>query len=120
MIYRRPPLWSETVKALFWAAVAVLSLTGCSQTQVSTTGFKTFNTNFGYVSWKPNSFVATKVNTSTPLNSIWRGVNRETDILKDLGLGMAGPTGALPVAVRGAGILGTKFNNPPTETILTR
>lgn len=98
-----------------------VALSGCAQTQVGPTGFKTFNTNMTQVSWTPTSFHADSINTSTPLNSIWRGVNRETDILKDLGLGLGGPSGALPVAVRGAGIFGTKFNNPPSDnTILTR
>jgi len=115
-LYRKPPLWTECCKALFFilgAIGGILFLAGCSQTEVSPQGFKTWNTNFAWVSWTPNSFQATTLNTSTPLNSNWRGITRTTDILKDGALGMAGPSGALPVAARGAGILGTKFSNPP-------
>ena len=87
-------------------------LCGCSQTEVSPTGFKTFNTNLKKVVWTPTRFEAEEINTSTPLNSTWRGITRTTDILKDGALGLGGPSGALPVAVRGVGVLGTKLNNP--------
>ena len=89
-----------------------LVLCSCSHMEVSPTGFKLVNVNAKKVEWTPTKFTADEINTSTPLNSTWRGITRTTDILKDGALGMGGPTGALPVAVRGAGILGTKFNQP--------
>lgn len=112
--YRGDTFMGHCGTSLIILIFVVFLVTGCSQTEVRSTGFKTFNTNFETVSWTPTSFSASKVNTSTPLNSVMRGINRETDILKDLGLGLGAPTKALPVVVRGAGIIGSKFNNPAT------
>lgn len=119
---RQKPLWWELAKAIIVGIVALAAF-GCSQTEVTTSGFKTWNTNFTTVSWSPNSFTAASINTSTPLNSNWRGINKLANTISTSALGLAvpGSTGSAAVT-RGAAIVLPHLTTPtaPTETILTR
>lgn len=96
------------------AIFAIIVNCGCSHTEVSTTGFKTTNTNMDWVEWSPTSFKASKLNTSVPLGATWRGITRTSDIIKDTALALTPQTQAAPLVLKGAGIIGTKFNNPTT------
>lgn len=108
------------MKYLIFAIIAN-SFVACSHMEVSATGFKVTNMNLGKTEWSPNKFTTDSINASLPLKRTWDGINRETDILKDLGMAFA-PESKIPVAVKGVGILGSKFNTPPTptETVLTK
>lgn len=104
------------MKLIAFLIFAIIANFGCSHTEVSSTGFKTTNTNMDWVEWSPTSFKASKLNTSTPLNSTWRGITRTSDIIKDTALALSPQTQAAPLVLKGAGILGTKLNNPATTT----
>lgn len=89
----------------------------CSHMEAGPQGIKITNMNMKTVKWTPSEFSASDINSSTPLNSQWRGANGALDIMKDLGLSLSGPTATLPTVVKGAGILGTKFRQPiPIKT----
>lgn len=95
--------------------LAVL-LCGCSQTEVSPAGFKTFNTNFATVDWTPTSFHATALNTSTPLNSNWRGINKLANTIESGVIGAAVPgTGAASTFTRAGAVIVPHVINPPTD-----
>lgn len=120
-MYRPQPLWVGSFKALFWAAVAVLALTGCATTSAGPQGFKTTNTNITSVSWTPNSFTATGINASTPLNSTWRGVNKLANTIATGAIGIAVPgSGVVPAITRGGAILAPNLTPTPADVILTK
>lgn len=97
------------------AIFAIIANFGCSHTEVSSTGFKTTNTNMDWVEWSPTSFKASKLNTSTPLNSTWRGIQRTLDTAVTGAVGIAVPgTGSVPAITRGAAIIAPSMRNNTT------
>lgn len=105
-----------------FAIIANLFLTGCTSIQAGSQGFKGSNINMTDVTWTPSSFHASTINSSTPINSMWRGGNKLAETIATAGIAIAVPgSGAVPSVIRGAGIVVPHITNPsPSEPASTR